>query len=143
MQHVVSQLIDKKSELKGELDFYKERIPKLEEVIKSIDISIQAFDPKFDIKAIKARKYSINKRYFKAGEVKTLILDLLREEGDYVPTHIITVELMKKKKLSYQDQSLKTHVQQTILNSLNRLHKENIIMRKGDVGDKLLMWGID
>jgi|GEM_PF-2143725 len=44
MQHVVSQLISKKEELLGELKFYKSKIQQLEEVVKSIDISIKVFD---------------------------------------------------------------------------------------------------
>jgi len=143
MQHAVSQMIDKKSKLIGELECYKERIPKLEKVIKSLDIAIQTFDPDFDITSIKATKFNLNKRYFNNGEVKTMILDCLRELGDYIPTHNITIELMKIKKLDHKNQKIKTRVQQTILTTLNRLYKDKVILRKGENGDKILMWSID
>ena len=41
MQHAVSQLISKK----WKLNFYRDRIGQLEEVLQGVDIAIAVFDP--------------------------------------------------------------------------------------------------
>ena len=58
MQHVVSQLITKKEELRGELKYCKQRIKDLEELIRGVDTSIALFDPEYNVKAIKTKRYN-------------------------------------------------------------------------------------
>ena len=141
MQHVVSQLIEKKRELQGEVNSYKGRIDVLTKVINSIDVSIQVFKPDFDPTTIKAKKFSINSRYFENGEPFKKILDLLREKNDYLSTHDITVELMKSKKYDYTDRALKNKIQKSLLQTLrNQLNKGLIVNHKQS--DKILVWKI-
>jgi hypothetical protein len=127
MQHVVSQLISKKEELSGELKFYKTKVQQLEEVIKSIDISIKIFEPDFDIKKIKTKRYTGNKHYFKRGESHVMILDTLRKAKEPMTTSDITIELMKKKKLNHEDRELMDNVQKTLLNTLKKQMKSNLV----------------
>ncbi len=127
MQHVVSQLISKKEELSGELKFYKTKIQQLEEVIQSIDISIKVFDPDFDIKKIKAKRYTGNQHYFKRGESHVMILDTLRKANSPLNTNEITVELMKKKNLNHEDQNLVRNIQKSLCGTLKKQVKSNLI----------------
>jgi len=53
MQHVVSQLIDKKKELEGAINYHKSRVTLLSEMIHSVNISIKIFEPECDLKTIK------------------------------------------------------------------------------------------
>lgn len=131
MQHVVSQLITKKEELSGELKFYKSKVQQLEEVIKSIDVSIKVFDPEFDIKTIKAKRYTGNQHYFKRGESHTMILDTLRKAKSPLNTQEITIELMKKKKLDYENQDLVRSIQKTLCGTLKKQADKNIIQEVG------------
>lgn len=131
MQHVVSQLISKKEELLGELKFYKSKIQQLEEVVKSIDVSINVFDPEFNIKTIKSKRYTENQHYFKRGESHTMVLDVLRKAKSPLNTHDITIELMKKKKLDTEDQNLIRNIQKTLCGTLKKQSDNKLIQEVG------------
>ena len=94
MQHAVIQLIGKKERMLGELEFYKEKVEILEEIIKGLDLSIQVFDPSFDIKTIKTIKYRVKYNHFTGNETYKMTLDILREAKDYLSTHKVTVAIM-------------------------------------------------
>ncbi len=141
MQHVVSQLISKKEELSGEMKFYKSKIQQLEEVIKSIDISIKVFDPKFDIKNIKTKRYTGNQNYFKRGESHVMVLDVLRKAKTPLSTNEITIELMKQKKLDYEDQDLVRNIQKSLNGTLKKQAETKTIQIVGK--DSLnIQWAI-
>ena len=120
MQHVVSQLISKKEELSGELKFYKTKIQQLEEIINGIDTSIKVFSPDFDLKNIKAKRYTGNQHYFKRGESHVMILDTLRKAKVPMTTNEITLELMKKKQLDHEDQTLVRNIQKSLCGTLKK-----------------------
>ena len=115
MQHVVSQLISKKEELNGKLAYHRSKILQLQEIVDSIDISIQVFEAEFNVEDIKVKRYSDRQTYFRHGESFTMILDSLRKAETSLTTNEITIELMKKKKLDYKGYKLVDKVQKTIL----------------------------
>ncbi len=127
MQHVVSQLITKRAELKGELHHHQKRIEQLEEIIYGIDLSIQAFDTTIEFDQIKAKRYSDRENYFKRGEANTMILDTLRKAQEPLTTTQITKELMKKKKLDPEDQKKVDSIQKSLLHTLKKHEKGKIV----------------
>jgi hypothetical protein len=141
MQHVVSQLISKKEELSGELKFYKTKVQQLEEIINGIDMSIKVFDPDFDIKNIKAKRYTGNQHYFKRGESHVMVLNALRKSKEPMTTHEITIELMKLKKLDYEDRKLIENIQKSLLTTLKKQAENKTIQAVGK--DSLnIQWAI-
>lgn len=141
MQHVVSQLITKKEELLGELNFHKTKVQQLEEVVKSIDISISVFDPEFDLKKIKPKRFTGNQHYFKRGEANVMVLDALRKAKAPLTTNEITVELMKKKKLDHEDQNLVRNIQKSLCGTLKKQANNKTIQAVGK--DSLnIQWAI-
>jgi len=132
MQHVVSQLITKKEELTGELNYHKGKMRQLEDIISGLNTSIKVFDPKFDLKSIKPIRYSPNKQYFKRGESHTLVLDALRNEGKAISTNNITIAVMKKKGLDYEDKNLVTAVSKSLQSNLNTQVKNKLIKKTND-----------
>ena len=140
MQHVMSQLITKKGELLGELNFYKLKVQQLKELINSIDISINVFDPSFDIKQINPKRYSTKKHYFKHGESHIMILDTLRQSQHPLNIDEITLELMKRKGLDYENMSLFNNIQQTLRGTLKKQEKNKII--KKEKGNGNVQWAI-
>lgn len=76
-----------------------------------MDISIKVFQPDFDLTNIKAKKYTGNTHYFKKGESFTMILYTLRKAQKVMSNLDITVEIMKIKKLDYQDMDLLNKIQ--------------------------------
>ena len=131
MQHVVSQLISKKEELIGELNFHKSKIVQLEEILKGMDISIKVFQPDFDLTNIKAKKYTGNTHYFKKGESFTMILDTLRKAQKPISSLNITIEIMKIKKLNYENVDLLNKIQRALLVTMKNLEKQNLIKSVG------------
>lgn len=61
MQHVVSQLIEKRRELAGELRHYQSMINKLTTELNALDISISLFDPNIKPKELKPIRFSTKK----------------------------------------------------------------------------------
>ena len=141
MQHVVSQLIEKKSEIEGEINYYQGKINTLKKIVESMEVSLKVFEPDFDPKTVNAKKFNPDKRYFKHGEVHIKVLDLLRERNTQVSTHDVTVELMKMKKYDHTDKDLKVRLQKTILYTLKRQYKDGLIDRF-ESGERLLFWKI-
>ena len=120
MQHVVSQLITKKEELQGELKYCKQRIKDLEEFIRGVDTSIALFDPEYNVKAIKTKRYSPNKHYFKKGESHILILDTLRNADKPLSTSDIAIQILKLKNMDTTDNNLRINVQKTLSSTLKK-----------------------
>lgn len=129
MQHVVSQLVSKKEELTGELKYCKQRIKDLEEIIKGVDTSIVLFDPEYNVKSIKSKRYSPKQHYFKKGESHTLILDTLREANEPLSTSEITLAIMAEKDFDTEDQSLTTNIQKTLASTLSNQANNNLIRK--------------
>ena len=75
MEHVVSQLIDKKRHLKGKMNWLKSQLEELTKVIHSIEVSIKVFEPDFDPLKVKAIKFNPSRRHFENGEALLKILD--------------------------------------------------------------------
>jgi hypothetical protein len=141
MQHVVSQLITKKEELLGELKFHKSKVQQLEEFVKSIDVSISVFDPEFDLKTIKPKRYTGYQSHFKRGESHVMVLDALRKAKEPMTTHEITIELMKLKKLDYKDRKLIENIQKSLLTTLRKQAENKTIQAVGK--DSLnIQWAI-
>lgn len=140
MQHVVSQLITKKQELLGELKYHREKAKQTEEILKGIDLSIKVFDPQFDLESVKAKNLYQKKHYFRHGESHRLILDFFRRNPDPKTTTEITTELMKIKDLDYENQTLLENVQKSVLHTLKKQAKQNLIRFKQEIGVNGLTW---
>ncbi len=142
MQHVVSQLITKKQELLGELKYHREKVEQTEEILKSIDLSIKVFDPDFKIENIKAKNLYKKKHYFKHGESHRLILDLFRRDSKPKTTTDITIELMKFKKLDYENLELLENVQKSIIRTLHNQEKQGLLKSGYEGVDNILTWSL-
>lgn len=127
MQHVVSQLKTKKSELQGELDFHLKKVEQLRQAVESVNISIKLFEPDFKLENVKSKKFKTKSHYFKRGEAQRYILDYLRKTQSAKTTTEITKSLMQKKGLDYEDQELQSGVQKSILHSIRNLEKDKTI----------------
>lgn len=141
MQHVVSQLIDKKRELKGKLNYHQGQLDELKKIIHGIEVSIKVFEPDFDPLKVKAKKYNPSRRHFENGEALLKILDFLRYKEDYVSTHDITVNLMESKNYDYTDRTLKNKIQRTVVQILRIQQNKGLIAVK-EVSHKMLYWKI-
>jgi len=142
MQHVVSQLISKKEELQGELKYCKQRMKDLEEFIKGVDTSIALFDPEYNVKAIKTKRYSPKQHYFKKGESHTMILNALRNADKPLSTNEITLTILKLKDMDIEDKSLKINVQKTLSTTLKKQVISNLVRETHTDSENNKYWEI-
>lgn len=103
----------------------------MEEIIKGVDSSITLFDPEYNVKAIKSKRYSPKQHYFKKGESNTLILDTLREANEPLSTSEITLAIITEK--DFDTENMKRSRLATNINNIycifkiNNLYKEDSI----------------
>lgn len=143
MQHVVSQLIEKRRELAGELRHYQSVINKLTTELNAIDISISVFDPNIKPKELKPIRFSTKKRYFKHGEVMTLVLDVLREADEQRATSNIVREVMTRKEYDPTDKELYNSIFPTVRATLNAQEKKGILIFDSDGPGRDGYWSIN
>ncbi|MDA3945771.1 MAG: hypothetical protein PF439_03720 [Helicobacteraceae bacterium] len=142
MQHVVSQLITKKEELIGELKHYKEKVYKLEESVCAIYSSILLFDPKYNVRAIKAKRFTSKPNYFKTGESHTLVLDTLRRSKEPLSTNQITLQIMQVKIFDIKDKELVVNIQKTLSKTINNQERNKLIRRTHSDASRNIYWEI-
>jgi len=111
MQQAVNQLVAKRAEAKGELNYLLKRMKKLEEIIKGLDISIQVFEPDFIIDGNKSVRYRKNQQIFKNGEAKKLYLDILRKEENPLTIKEVAIKIMEVKNFNKDDLDLRKAIQ--------------------------------
>jgi hypothetical protein len=143
LQHVVSQLIDKRKEIAGEIKYYQAILNARIEQLNAIDISISVFDPNIKPKELKPIRFSPKKRYFKHGEVMTLVLDVLREADEQIATSDIVKEVMTRKEYDPTDKELYNGIFPTVRATLNAQEKKGILIFDSDGPGKDGYWSIN
>lgn len=142
MQHVVSQLIDKRKELEGEAVYYQEKLEILNEQINAIDTSIAIFDPEFSPKGLKFKRFSAHGRYFKRGEAMILIFDILRRNKKAMSTSELTDEIMKAKNFDLNDKELRSRIRETLRMTLHNQEKKGMLVCDKTMSDNEVYWSI-
>lgn len=138
--HVISALVKKRSELRGDIIHYKELIASLDKDLATIDNTIKIFDPDYNISSIKpVNKY--RNRYFQTGEAKVMILDALREMNEPVKSETLYEILAKRKAVVFETSEQKRTFAKAVANVLNRIEKEDLIERTGKDG-LMAIWQI-
>lgn len=135
MDHVLSGLISKRADIKSELDFLKSKIVEMENILSCLDVSINVFNPKFDLNSIKDKRYMKKSHLFKHNEAFKLILDVLRKADKPITMFQITAEVMKLKGLNFLDEALLSNIQSTLYTTVNKQKKDNIIFSIKENGE--------
>lgn len=135
--HVISALTKKRAELLGEIQHYQQLIKFLKENLSHIDKTILLFDENYNIKSIKPKKPTMN-RYFKAGEAKIYILDMLRQSKEPLRTDRISEIIAKQKGLDTEEGFDITNFQKTILASLYNCEHGGLVEKVGKEGTTIL-----
>jgi len=138
--HVLSALTKKRAEVSGEIKHYENLLKKSKLNLQSIDQTIHLFDESYDLRTIKAKRVH-KERYFKTGEAKILILDMLRTATEPLSTNNIGKKIAFNRGLD-KDESFDTNrFQKIIFASLERCENNKLIERVGKEGLAIL-WQI-
>lgn len=140
--HVISALTSKRAEVSGEIRHYEKLLKKSKENLASIDQTIHLFDESYDLRTIKTKRVS-KERYFKTGEAKLLILDMLRTATAPLSTSEIGKKIAFDKGIdSDSDEGFDfDRFCKVVFSSLVRCENGGLIERSGKDGTSVL-WQI-
>ncbi len=138
--HVISALTKKRAEVSGEIKHYENLLKKSKLNLQSIDQTIHLFDDAYDLRTIKAKRVH-KERYFKTGEAKVLILDMLRTATEPISTNAIGKKIAFNKRINNEESFDVNRFQKIIFASLERCENNGLIERIGKDGLAIL-WQI-
>lgn len=138
--HVISALVKKRSEVSGKIKHYENLLKKAKTDLQSIDQTIHLFDESYDLRSIKSKRVH-KERYFKTGEAKVMILDMLRTSEDPLSTNNISKQLAFSRGINKKENFDASHFQKVIFASLERCEKNGLIERIGKDGLSII-WQI-
>jgi hypothetical protein len=138
--HIISALTKKRSEVSGEIKHYEKLLKQSKLNLQSIDQTIHIFDETYDLRTIKAKRVH-KERYFKTGEVKVLILDMLRTAREPLCTNTIAKRLAFNKGIASKENFELERFKKMVFASLERSENSGLIERVGKDGLTML-WQI-
>ena len=131
--HVISALVKKRAELRGDIIHYKQLIATLDKDLQTIDATIKIFDVDYDISSIKPVIKSRN-RFFNNGEAKVLVLEVLKNSSLPFSTDKISDIIAVNKNLSFENKTDKSNFQKSILLALNTCLSNNLVEKVSKEG---------
>ncbi len=138
--HVISALVKKRAELRGDIIHYKQLIATLDKDLQTIDATIKIFDVDYDISSIKPVIKSRN-RFFNKGEAKVLVLEVLKSSNLPISTDKISELIATNKNLSFENKTDKSNFQKSILLALNTCLSNNLVEKVSKDGLSII-WKI-
>ena len=139
--HVLSALTKKRAEVSGEIKHYEKLLKQSKLSLQSIDQTIHLFDESYDLRTIKAKRVH-KERYFKTGEAKVLILDMLRMATVPLSTNDVGRKIASNRGLDNEESFDVNRFQKIIFASLERCENNGLIKRVGKDGLSIL-WQIN
>ncbi len=133
---VLSGLIRKRAELAGELEAMHARIPALVAVLNSVDATIRLFSPDLPLEEI-APKRARPRHAARPGQISRIITSALREAGQPLTTHDLTLRVMEARQLNATDRNLFLTMQKRVLASLRNLRMGETVRSDREVGSNL------
>ena len=138
--HVISALVKKRAELRGDIIHYKQLIATLDKDLQTIDATIKIFDVDYDISSIKPVIKSRN-RFFNNGEAKILVLEVLKSSNLPLSTDKISDIIAVNRNLSFENKTDKSNFQKSILLALNTCLSNNLVEKVSKDGLSII-WKI-
>lgn len=138
--HVISALVKKRAELRGDIIHYKQLIATLDKDLQTIDATIKIFDVDYDISSIEPVIKSRN-RFFNNGEAKVLVLEVLKNSEVPISTDKIADIIAIKRNLSFENKTDKSNFQKSILLALNTCLSNNLVEKVSKDGLSII-WKI-
>lgn len=129
LSHVVSGLLQKRSELMGLIEQKRKELTALQQGLTSIDGTIVLFDPDYDLRSVKAKQVRVQNRLFEHGECSRLILESLRGQSQGLELKTIVDTLMVHKSF---DESKLSVVDNSVRKVLTQMLKDSKVIKTGD-----------
>ena len=124
--HVISALSTKRGEILGSIKHYKQIISSLDKDLTNIDATIKIFEPDYKFGSEKIVNKHRNK-FFNNGEAKVLVLEVLKNSDIPLSTDKISDIIATNKNLSFENKTVKSNFQKSILLALNTCLSNNLV----------------
>lgn len=124
--HVISALSTKRGEILGSIKHYKQLISSLYKYLENIDATIKIFEPDYKFGSEKIVNKHRNK-FFNNGEAKVLVLEVLKNSDIPLSTDKISDIIATNKNLSFENKTVKSNFQKSILLALNTCLSNGIV----------------
>ncbi len=138
--HVISALSTKRGEILGSIKHYKQLISSLDKDLQNIDATIKIFEPDYKFGSEKIVNKHRNK-FFNNGEAKVLVLEVLKNSDIPLSTDKISDIIATNKNLSFENKTVKSNFQKSILLALNTCLSNNLVEKVSKDGLSII-WKI-
>ena len=125
--HVISALSTKRGEILGSIKHYKQLISSLDKDLTNIDATIRIFEPDYKFGSEKVVNKHTRNRFFNNGEAKVLVLEVLKNSSLPLSTDKISDIIATNKNLSFENKTVKSNFQKSILLALNTCLSNNLV----------------
>ncbi|MGH8257185.1 MAG: hypothetical protein ACRET0_13340 [Steroidobacteraceae bacterium] len=122
---IAEALRDKRSELSGVVARLEEELVGHRADLAHLDATMRLFDPEFRPEQLHAEHPRVHNTWFRAGECRRLIYDVLRMSPQPLATREVAERVMTAKALPITDDRQRMLIQKVVLGSLNQA-KETI-----------------
>ena len=134
--HVVSALVQKRSEISGQIAELEKRINRHQADLVHIDAVLRMYG-KADPEAIRVKDISRRSDWFRPGECRNLVYDLLRDAEAPVLTRVIAEHIMDAKGIDQSDARVVEQIKRSLRETLRRMDDLEKVPMDGAMG-----WGI-
>ena len=125
--HVISALVKKRAELRGDIIHYKQLIATLDKDLQNIDATIKIFEPDYKFGSEKVVNKHTRNRFFNNGEAKVLVLEVLKNSSLPLSTDKISDIIATNRNLAFENKIDKSNFQKSILLALNTCLSNNLV----------------
>lgn len=124
--HVISALVNKRSEISGLITHYKKELSRLGEEVKTLDAAIKLFEPDYELEGIKTKQFKRKNIFFKHGECSRMMLNYLRVATSPLSTQGLTLKVITDKGLELSPNDQKA-LRMTIYSTLSIQAKRGLV----------------
>ena len=139
--HIISALSTKRGEILGSIKHYKQLISSLDKDLQNIDATIKIFEPDYKFGSEKVVNKHTRNRFFNNGEAKVLVLEVLKNSEVPILTDKIADIIAIKRNLSFENKTVKSNFQKSILLALNTCLSNNLVEKVSKDGLSII-WKI-
>lgn len=134
--HVVSALVEKRSEISGQIAELEKQINRHQADLVHIDAVLRMYG-KADPEAIRAKDISRRSDWFRPGECRNLVYDILRDAEAPVLTRTIAEHIMGAKGIDQSDARVVDRIMRSVRETLRRMDDLERVSMDGAIG-----WGV-
>jgi hypothetical protein len=140
--HVVSALVDKRAEIAGRIRQMEQQLGQFRADLMHCDAMIRLFAPELEPRTIRAKAIRQSDGWFGLGEVRRLVLDVLRGAIRPLRAPELVVAVMAAKGFDPADRASFIKVQWKVGATLRGLAKRRLLVAATRTQDGAVVWQI-